>query len=239
MARSVLLFVFLFFVLSPLAFSAIQISDANIVNYKSGYASKLALEAGKLPSPTGSYKIGTFIIHMTDTSRKDIWGDKPDRFREISMQVWYPTQVSKEQKTVPYFPDARLIDAMRKDGFYDQKPEVIDGWKDVSTHSVLNAQIIKSPHKLPLILFSHGLGMPRSHYTSFIEDLASHGYIVAAIDHPHGRMMILPDGQIIPGTVGDTPEGAAEQASAWAEDASFVLDQMTNLKNKSASRFAN
>jgi predicted dienelactone hydrolase len=239
MKRIVLaLFALSFLTFHTATLTASQCANIGITDYKSLPAPEEAFEVAKLPQPTGNYKIGTAIFHLIDNSRKDRLGSNPDSLREIMVQVWYPAEVSKQQKTAPYFPDARLIDAMRKDGFYDQKPEVIDGLKDVSTHSILDAPIVKSSQKLPLILFSHGLGTPRPLYTSIAEELASYGYIVASIDHPSGGMTVLPDGRVLTAIAGGTPEEATDQAALWAGDASFVLDQLTDSKNKSAGRFA-
>lgn len=228
----------LFLTFYPVALSASQIASIDVVGYKPD-ASEEASRASKLPQPTGSHLVGTVILHLIDNTRKDTLGDKPDSLREIAVQIWYPAEASNQQKMASYFPDARLIDAMRKDGFYDQKPEVINSLREVSTHSALNAPVKKMVKKLPLIIFSHGLGVPRSLYTSIVEELASHGYIVAAIDHPSGGMMILPDGRVLTTIKGGTPEEATEQAAMWAGDVSFVLDQLTDPQNKSAGRFAN
>jgi hypothetical protein len=53
----------------------------------------------------------------------------------------------------------------------------------------------------PLLLFSPGLGNKPSQYESQLEDLASHGYIVAALEHPAGASDAL-----------------APLASLWAQD---------------------
>lgn len=222
--------------LSLLIFQPATFTASRLLN-QSANLSKEASRATLLPQPTGSYHLGTTIFHLIDTSRKDILGEKPDRSREIMLQVWYPAETSKQQ-TAAYFLDGRLIDSMKKDGFYDQKPEVMDAWRGVKTHSVLNAPIKKTSQKLPLLLFSHGLGMPRSHYTSLVEEMASYGYIVVAIDHPSGGLTILPDGRVLTAIAGGEPEEAATLSSLWAGDASFVIDRLLDSKDRSVGRFA-
>jgi pimeloyl-ACP methyl ester carboxylesterase len=93
---------------------------------------------------------------------------------------------------------------------------------------------------LPLLLFSHGFSMSRSNYTSIVEELASHGYIVAAIDHPYVGLTILPDGHVLsftPEAGGPNPDAAARRVEAMAQDGLFVLDALLDRKSE-AGRFA-
>jgi hypothetical protein len=48
-----------------------------------------------------------------------------------------------------------------------------------------------------VLIFSHGRGGYRQHNTMQVEELVSHGYIVAAIDHPYAATgVVFPDGRI-------------------------------------------
>ena len=50
----------------------------------------------------------------------------------------------------------------------------------------------------PVVLFSTGYGLERQLYTGLVEDLASHGYVVVAIDHPHdANIVAFPDGHTV------------------------------------------
>ncbi len=52
---------------------------------------------------------------------------------------------------------------------------------------------------LPVLLFSHGLGTYRSQSTFQVEELASHGYVIAAIQHPYdSTFTLLRDGTGVP-----------------------------------------
>jgi hypothetical protein len=141
-----------------------------------------ALPPPALPKPTGPHAVGTAIFHLSDTSRKDNLNSFPSGSRELTIQVWYRGKASKRVSALTYIPDPALLAAMKKAGYNDLSPEVLDSWSRVQTHSVRDAPIVTSPRRLPLLFFSHRFGMSRSNYTSIIEDLASHSYIVVAID---------------------------------------------------------
>jgi predicted dienelactone hydrolase len=66
----------------------------------------------------------------------------------------------------------------------------------VRAHACLNSNLATAKRRYPAVLFSHGLGETRYSYVSILEDLASHGFIVVAIDHTYSnRMTVFPDGR--------------------------------------------
>jgi pimeloyl-ACP methyl ester carboxylesterase len=78
-----------------------------------------------------------------------------------------------------------------------------------------------------VLLLSHGLGLSRASYTALAVELASHGYAVAAIDHPRGGATVLGDGSVL--TTEDDPELEAhwqERGMEWVDDFRFVLDEL-------------
>jgi dienelactone hydrolase len=197
-----------------------------------------------LPEPAGTYRIGTAVFHLTDTSRPDALSKKPGQFRELMFQVWYPTDAASRGAKAPYVPDPALLQALKDTQHDFQDPAVFDGWKGVRTEGVLDAPLSRKRARFPLLFLSHGLGEPRTIYTALSQDLASHGYIVVCIDHPYGGITVLPDGRVV-STAGDPdagdPAATPRQIEAWARDASFVLDRMRSpvkTDPASARRFA-
>src|SRR5258708_11066403 len=66
------------------------------------------------------------------------------------------------------------------------RPAVYSGTASLpKTHVVENAPMPKGGRRFPLLLFAHGWGNPAFLYTAELEDIVSHGYVIAAIDHPY------------------------------------------------------
>lgn len=186
-----------------------------------------SLCAQVLPKPSGQNRIGTTIIQLTDKTRPDLL-DSGKR-REMMVQFWYPADPAAKGSTATYLSAPALIDALLKDQYDGQTPEVIGALKGVQVNAILDAPISAKGAAYPLLIFSHGAGEPRSNYTSFIEDLASNGFIVVSIDHPYGGYSVLTNGRVTSTNDdprGGTPEGAEALTIEWAEDASYILDRL-------------
>jgi dienelactone hydrolase len=68
----------------------------------------------------------------------------------------------------------------------------------VDTHAMIDATPTGENASYPLLLFSHGLSGLRMQNTAQFEELASHGYIVASVDHTYDSVItIMPDGRAI------------------------------------------
>lgn len=104
---------------------------------------------------------------------------------------------------------------------------------DITTHAWLDAEPIDAA--LPVVVFSHGLSFPPTLYQSFFEDLASRGYAVLAVSHPHGALMIdYPDGTTLDMTLWPQIDDEvqrqrmlAEAADVWAADLAAVVDALS------------
>ena len=107
------------------------------------------------------------------------------------------------------------------------------------SHSQQGAPIAREEKPFPLLLFSPGLGSSPYEYSVQLEDLASHGYVVAALEHPKDTLaVVLPVGKVIafdgePWGRYRSPSGPEAlrfyqaRANVWAEDLKFVLEQLT------------
>ena len=191
-----------------------------------------------LPLPTGPFNVGTQIFEWEDTSREEWFTEESDDFRRLVIQVWYPTLVEKkgdfsyldysEKRTGPL---SKVIEL----------PEfIIHHIKDVKANSILNAHINVGQELYPLILFSHGLGGMRMQNTVQMEELASKGYVVIAMDHPYdANVTIFRDGSVAGFRSGLRDDASEEefwkirlpQINTRAADISFIIDQITNRKD--------
>lgn len=190
-----------------------------------------SLQASELPAPTGSFPVGTDVFHLTDKTRKMPVAAESGRHREIMLQVWYPAEKGKKKAAADYLISPAAFAAMKKEQYLNLKPEVLESWQNIKTHSGLKAPLAKGSERFPLLLFSPGFGMARANYTSILEELASYGYILAAIDHPYTGLTVLPDGRVLSSTEDFRgPGGAAERVESMAQDALFVLDALLNKK---------
>lgn len=188
-----------------------------------------------LPKPGGAYRVGTAVFHLTDASRPDSLSKPPGQPRELMLQIWYPADNARNEKAAQYIPNPALLRVLKETQHDFQEPSVFDSWKEVRTEAFMDAPLSKRRAKFPLLFFSHGLGEPRTLYTSLARDLAGHGYVVVCIDHPYGGITILPDGRAVT-TEGD-PEASSDDAPpvqvvAWAKDASFVLERIDSNASK-------
>jgi predicted dienelactone hydrolase len=188
-----------------------------------------------LPMPTGRYSIGRIAFHWVDETRLELETRAPDDRRQVLVYVFYPSEVKKTAVTATYIPDAEVMRDVWRD-------ELTDRLKQVRAHSSEGMALARRPDRFPVVIFSPGNGQKALTYTTLLEDLASHGYVVAAIEPTYNVPAIrFPDGKVIrrpaPAERGwERPRNREEfvrvyqeQVVHWARDMSFALDRLTAL----------
>ena len=80
----------------------------------------------------------------------------------------------------------------------------------------------------PLIVFSHGLGSVNYDLRYLAQHLASHGYVVAALEHPGSNETHIKEG-IWPWLTDNVPIIEPEEFLERPRDVSFVLDKLETL----------
>ena len=155
------------------------------------------LPVPKLPEPSGPYAIGTTTYHLVDRNREETYGDHPGGDREFMLQVWYPAESGSSTMPAPYFDQLDVAASVLAERL--GLPSFFLGHLDlVNTHAMIDARPVVEENAYPLLLFSHGLNGLRMQNTAQFEELASHGYIVASLDHTFDSVItIMPDGRAI------------------------------------------
>lgn len=193
----------------------------------------------KLPKPTGQFKVGTQTFHLVDSNREESFGEGSDGKRELMVQVWYPAQAGSG-KYAPFIPNPRILRYMAAN--YGLPGFIFQHLKYVSSHSYSEAEVASTQTSFPLILANPGFGSSRFLHTSQAENLASHGYIVAVIDHTYNTFATeFPDGRITTSTTNDlfspdhdyrTENGNRDKlGKVLTDDVTFALDQFERIQS--------
>jgi dienelactone hydrolase len=175
----------------------------------------------RLPAPTGQYPVGTRVIQVKAGGQ------------DVVVQVWYPAEASHQAYAV-----------------YRRREETTgrSNYQDVlKTNSRMEAPVAAG--SFPVLLFSPAWGGRRTQNTYLTEDLASHGYVVAAMDHPgNSGPTLYEDGHVDQPATGDAMNfatlsleeidaaGAKELARETADEIG-VLDKLAAINQDSASPF--
>jgi dienelactone hydrolase len=107
-----------------------------------------------------------------------------------------------------------------------------DALSTVRTNAVSDAAPAGDESSLPLVVLSPGFTNPRSTLTGLAEDLASHCYVVAGIDHTYESLATaFPDGRVTTCLAREAPRRGPDfwekVVTGRAADVSFVLGELT------------
>ncbi|CAL9285451.1 alpha/beta hydrolase family protein [Streptomyces sp. SudanB182_2057] len=193
------------------------------------------------PEPSGRFPVGTRVVEWTDPHRPESFTADPHDRRTVVVQLWYPAQESPEGvRRARYLGrtehEARTVSDALADGA-GLPGFLVDGVPRARTHAVFNAPVAGGGGRFPVVLFSPGSGGVRTQNTAWAEELASHGYAVAALDHPYdSAAVVLADGRTIRSRTSSTGDRGKDDdlAVGWtavrAADLSFVLTQLDRLE---------
>ncbi|GAA3618081.1 lipase [Nonomuraea rosea] len=189
----------------------------------------------RLPAPTGSYDIGTVALRLVDRGRRDPWWQtKHDR--ELMVTLWYPakggaaTTVWMQPKELAHYRITVTKNLLQT----AKQMELGEVDIDLSkvrfplTHARSSAPVRPSSSRpYPVVLYSPGAGESRWLGTTLVEDLASRGYVVVAIDHTYDAGAVqFPGGRVETVRPGLDENGAYSVMKVRIADTKFVLDQL-------------
>jgi Platelet-activating factor acetylhydrolase, isoform II len=145
-----------------------------------------------LPEPTGSCPVGTTSLYLNDGSRPDPWAAGVNA-RELMVSLWYPATPS-DGRRARYMTPAESELQLTSRGITGVPQDALS---TVRANAVSDATPAGRQRALPLVVLSPGFTNPRSTLTALAEDLASHGYVVAGIDHTYeSYATAFPDGRV-------------------------------------------
>ena len=187
------------------------------------------------PKPTGPFAVGTVDRVMIDPARTNLYRYTPPT-NAFMVTFWYPA----DPPIAGILPAAMWDQRFAKDnnaaaalGFDAQWTRLVA--PKLVGHRFGAIPLAAGSSRHPVILFSHGLAGGRKIQSQVAEELASHGYVVVAMDHPDCWATEFPDGRYLAGRfqvatlTGDVP--------GRLRDMQFLLDALVAL-NQSDPLFA-
>jgi len=198
-----------------------------------------------LPKPTGEYAVGFTAYQLIDTSRPESQVEHGNAHRELMINVWYPAQQTSDEKRLYASP---LSLPVLKEGFsmLSKQSEVsaeqfsIEHFAYVDSlrsHAVSNAPIAQKQASYPVLVFAPGFGATCQLYSSLLEEIASHGYIIVGINFPHiSNPVEFPDGRVVKADIvyREPAEMRAYkdlQYPTLLDDITFVIGQLEIINN--------
>lgn len=150
------------------------------------------------PSGPGPWPVGYQQLSFTDSSRDLVAGG-----RTLPVHIWYPAAAGDSAESAVY---------------------VEGGFLQLPAQIALDAPAIAADERWPLIIFSHGFGGTPIQSTPVMEVLASHGFVVASVDHIGNSQSESPIEK-------DRPQAQADRVP----DVTYVIDTLLALNRDSAS----
>ncbi|MFN0062668.1 MAG: alpha/beta hydrolase family protein [Myxococcaceae bacterium] len=208
-----------------------------------------------LEQPTGPFQVGRAGYHWIDSKRSNRFATESQTHRELMVYVWYPASLRPGDIEGPYLPGARQMEAdpalqrRLRGEFGVHWPSIVSG--AIKSHAAEGAQPIRKPSRFPVLIFSHGNGSTGFSYTSLIEELASNGYVVAAIEHTQTAVAVhFPSGKVVPFQDQKMPAGlppaeglefmmssATIAIAEGAADIQFVKERLAQLNASDSRQF--
>jgi dienelactone hydrolase len=158
------------------------------------------LPVWSLPAPTGPWAVGSrsFPMALPDAPGAD---GELERGRRTMVRMWYPVDPALAlPNDAPWVERGGVV--LRAMALSAGLPSFVFSHLGlVRTHAAWLAPPASppGPSGWPVVTFDHGLGGFRSQNTFLAEELASHGAVVVALDHPGDALgTTLPDGTTLP-----------------------------------------
>ena len=187
-----------------------------------------ALPPAVVPAPTGTYAVGVSTTMFTDPARSARGGAPDGTSRSLPVTVWYPADAGPGGPLLA--DDAGTTVAGLADQ-YGLPAWVLAEMRDAHGHATPDATARDGA--FPVVLFSPGLTSSRWLASSWATEVASHGTVVVALDHPFDAAAVTTaDGVVARSALVATGDAetddrlAQEWARTRAADLAAVLDAL-------------
>lgn len=169
-----------------------------------------------LSAPTGEFAVGRAIYEWTDQSRDEMFSDVEGERRSVVATIWYPAEANDAPQSV-YLPNGLGV-------IIDKQLGMPVSFVQVPARD--DAPLAETGAAFPVLVFSPGTGSLTAMYSAMLTEIASHGYVVVAIQHPYNAMVTtFADGRVIPASA----QVAHDTVQYWSEDTAFVVDELERL----------
>jgi predicted dienelactone hydrolase len=177
-----------------------------------------------LPEPSGSYQVGIVDRELVDEVRG----------RRLMVSVWYPAAQSGTLAPLTDHPDEIMTALANLTGL---PAPLFQHLRYVTLTASQGVPALADSPPFPVLVFSHGLVGLRLQNSSTLQELASWGYIVVALDHTDAAgVTVFPDGEArfynlerfgIPSSVEPSKTLVNQRVfPVWVADQRFVYDTL-------------
>lgn len=164
----------------------------------------------------GDYKVGVRTVTFINKNQPDILnaskGEAPLYDRNLTVEIWYPASLKDGEEALT------MYDELMGTANDPKRPTIPFKF---AGRAARDAAPVASDGKFPLVVVSHGYVGSRYLMTYLTENLASKGYIVAAIDHTESTFR--------------DAGGFTSTLLNRSKDISFVVNEMTNFGQSDTS----
>ncbi len=147
------------------------------------------------PKPTGPFAVATFSRVIADPGRTNRYRYN-NQTNSFMLTCWYPAEPQAGLLPSAAWDTKVAQDANRYTGFGEDS-----SWAGIvpqlKGYALPNAPIARGTNRFPIILYSHGFTCHRKSNCHDAEELASHGYVVAGVDHEDCWGTEFPDGRYL------------------------------------------
>jgi pimeloyl-ACP methyl ester carboxylesterase len=110
-------------------------------------------------------------------------------------------------------------------------PDAVQYFAAIRTRTKRLAAMVADGRRHPVLLFSPGYGLTPRSYTSFIEEMASHGWVVVSVAHTFYDVIVtFADGTTAKATHASGDAGAfIEDLQVWVGDTKLAVDALASI----------